>query len=687
MVSPTDITIVEDTSEIDETAMIQEQLDQSVQEFPDAVDNKGGTLGWGVHDLFIRRSILGVRGTFERLRLQRAYYYHEDNSMFRDAIAGLTKRLQSLPYEIKAPDKYGDRWDNFIRYSGFKNWETFLSKLIIPYSIFDTGAFIEIIAPGDPRKAPTGAATGIAILDSRRCYLTGDPMFPVVYISADGVQHLMHRSRVIQFVDMEEQDEDLLGWGDSALARCITPIFREILAAQYMRASLDDMPAPGFVLAKNVTKQQFDNQIAAMKEKRENDQDMLGRLVFFFGADTSQMADLQFMQFQKEFTGFDPEKLSNMNAKYMAAGIGLDIQDFWELSGSGIGTATQSQVLAEKSKGRALGRLIKGIERTMNDVLPVDVEFAFKYRNEEEDLERAQTALAWATALATLGDDLTKDERRIIAANNIDAVKDATTDEQGNILRWDDVDPKTPEQATDVEQIVAGTPVVTPDEEMPDENFDAPIEKDYRRTAKRFRVTFNQVVQFLNDGVISPGGARTKLLNELRVGGQEAYLDGLKRAGRKKPKFDEKGQAALAKWLSRQRPFVSAFVKSVTDGKFTAKQLTQKGLQWTNVSLSDMLYQGMADGDSKKLYMWRVNPSKEHCVTCLRLNGQVHQMGTYKSKGLVPRSASLVCHGDNCGCNLIPHDGPARGSLRPVRFVRRSLSLKKMFEFDPVRLN
>ena len=146
------------------------------------------------------------------------------------------------------------------------------------------------------------------------------------------------------FVDMEDENEDLLGWGDSALSRCITPIFREILMAQYMRASLDDMPAPGFVVAKNLTEQVVMNQLGKMKEKRENDQDMLGRLVFLFGTATEQVPSLEFIQFAKEFTGFDPDKLANMNAKYMAGGIGLDVQDFWELTGIGLGTATQSEI-------------------------------------------------------------------------------------------------------------------------------------------------------------------------------------------------------------------------------------------------------------------------------------------------------------------------------------------------------
>jgi len=338
--------------------------------------------------LFERKALLGVRGTMTRLNAQYAWYHHEDNSMFRSIISGLTKRVQSLPYEIKAPKEDGDTWDTIIRYANFDNWENFISQLVIAYSIFDIGAFVEIIAPGDPLEAPNGAATGVAILDTRRCFPTGDPQYPVIYTSRDGRMHLMHRARVFQFVDMTERDEELPGWGDSALSRCIAAIFREVLMQRYMRTSLDDMPAPGFAIAKNLTEQQVMRQIDGMRERRNNDDDMLGRLVFLYGADTSQIPNIEFQQFQREFTGFDPEKLSSMNAKYMAAGVGVDLQDFWELSGRGIGTATQSEILNEKSKGRALGRLIKGIERLINDVVPDDVEFSFKYRNEEDRRRR-----------------------------------------------------------------------------------------------------------------------------------------------------------------------------------------------------------------------------------------------------------------------------------------------------------
>jgi len=664
--------MTEDISEISENLLIKQQLDETVQKFPDAVSGNGyyNSLGFGSSNLFERKSLLGIRGSFQRLRSQYAWYHHEDNSMFRGIISGLTKRLQSLPYEIKSPEEDNSKWDDLIRFANFDNWENFISQFIINYSIYDTGAFVEIIAPGNPQKEPTGAATGIAVLDSRRCYPTGDPMYPVIYMSADGKQHIMHRSRIVQFLDMTERNEDLPGWGDSALSRCITPVFREILMAQYMRASLDDMPAPGFAIARNLTEQQVIQQMSKMNDRQDNDQDMLGRLVFFFGTNTDIEVSIDFVQFQKEFSGFDPDKLAAMNAKYMASGVGVDLQDFWELSGKGIGTATQSQVLAEKSKGRALGRLIKGIERMINDVFPDDVEFLFKYRNEEEDLERAQTAQAWATAIQMLEPYTTKDEQRIIATNQIPALKDAVTDDNGNIIRWEDTDPQSIEQAT--EQTLL--PATQATEQAPDDNMVVGVEKDYRITASNFKRAFADVIQFIKSGAFSPAMASITLLEQLKRDGEAAYLDGLKRAGIKKPELGESGQTALSQWLSKQQPLVRSFVMDVGSGKYTDKELSNKGLQWSNGSLSDMLYKGMVDAAPRKLWRWVINPLKEHCVTCLRLNGQVHTMKAYADRGLLPNSVRLVCHGDFCGCKLVPDDGPARGRLASVRYVRRAFS-------------
>jgi hypothetical protein len=468
------------------------------------------------------------------------------------------------------------------------------------------------------------------------------------------------------------------------------------------------------------------------------------------------------------------------------------------LSGQGIGTATQSQILAEKSKGRAFGRLIKGIERMINDIFPDDTEFKFKYRNEEEDLERAQTAQAWATVAQMVETSTTADERRILLTNQIEALKDATLDDKGNIIRLDDADPKTPGQlivngefvpmaaptngeqpstapvvsdnsaaelnkiiidqmnsamvdvytaarmlgqnpaeelrgmywvgnqlvpkdqlqniwkygtliapsTTNADLIVESEPealgleetapppasdtpapalasAVQPEqtgtdteEETPNENFVSGEEKDYRQTSARFKSTFNLATRMLKNERINARAANVMIMGELRSEGTEAYLDGVKRTGVRKPVFDERGQNALADWLSKQRPFVSGYVSDVISGKYSDKQLENKGLQWVNGSLSDMLYKGMGV-NPKIMWKWVTNFAKENCITCLRLHGQVHQFKTYASRGLLPKSIRLVCHGDNCGCRLQkanPGD-KATGKIGAVRFVRRALFL------------
>jgi hypothetical protein len=108
---------------------------------------------------------------------------------------------------------------------------------------------------------------------------------------------------------MEEKSEHLPGWGQSALTRCISPINREVLLAQYEQASLDDMPAPGFAMFKNVNEQKLIAAVAKMKESRDRDDDVFGRLVMLYGLAADQPSEIVITQFQKEFGGFDPEKI------------------------------------------------------------------------------------------------------------------------------------------------------------------------------------------------------------------------------------------------------------------------------------------------------------------------------------------------------------------------------------------
>lgn len=67
---------------------------------------------------------------------------------------------------------------------------------------------------------------------------------------------------------------------------------------------------------------------------------------------------------------------------------------------------------------------------------------------------------------------------------------------------------------------------------------------------------------------------------------------------------------------------------------------------------------------------WQLDPSKENCPTCLKLNGKVKRASTWRRKNILPRrppNASLECGGWECGCSLFPTDKPlSRGPLPNV---------------------
>jgi hypothetical protein len=254
-------------------------------------------------------------------------------------------------------------------------------------------------------------------------------------------------------------------------------------------------------------------------------------------------------------------------------------------------------------------------------------------------------------------------------ANQVPAVADAITDKNGTVIRWDDADPKTEEQADDVDEILPASTEAQPVEEAPDANLATPEEKDYRRTRRNFIDTFNLAVKFLQQGDIGVGNAVVLIMDELQQGGREAMLDGMKRAGRRRPSINDAMERELASWLARQRPLVRRFIGDVQNGKFSDKEITRKGLIWANSSLEEMLYRGMIAGKPKKLWKWRINASKENCRTCLGMNGQVHLMQSYIRSGLVPKASILKCGGFECGCRLsaVPPGTKARGRLSAVK--------------------
>lgn len=412
---------------------------QTVQDLQDATRNNGLST-WG----FVTNNgpLLAPWGTRERERQLRLYYRYEYGTLLQGAFMGLIKKVKSTPWTIEGGRNLANQFQRIFRNAQFGyGWGDFLSRVLLDYLRFDGGAYIELIAPGDPLKPPTSAITGMAHLDSYNCYPTGDPEFPVLYWSRFGKLHLMHRTRIAHLVDMPDGDQFNPGYGLCALSRAIAVVEREMLMSRYISSNLDDKPSPGVVIAHNFDKGQRDAAFAALRQEQNRDaQPQWGNVVWLYGMNPTIKPELENFTFMRPPEKFDWQTYVNIDVDMLALAIGVDRQDLWPLSTRAMGSGAQSEILAEKAKGKAFGDILITLERLLNDVLPESLEFSFKTSDPTQQAQDAQTALVWANFIVNAGAHLSNDEGRRLLAQNVNAVLDVVTDESGNIVDLPDVD-------------------------------------------------------------------------------------------------------------------------------------------------------------------------------------------------------------------------------------------------------
>jgi hypothetical protein len=645
------------------TKLVQVDRDQSVQALPDVKRGRyaGNLLTFGDT---VRGPLLPPRGTRDRERKLKTYYWNDYNTAFRAAIAGLSKRVMSTPWEISGPEDYTEYFQHILMNADFgRGWESFVGKVLLDYSRYDAGAYIELIGMGDPLEALNGPVTGLSVLDSLRCWPTGDPLYPVIYYDIYGKMHTLHHTRVVRFVDMPDPSEYDRGYGECALSRCISPVMREILMNRYIELKLDDNPAPGMLVFKNLSDQLLRDAVAKMEQERNTDMGgTFGKTVLLFGLQTDTMPEVQSFAYTEPPEKFDFDTYKTLNMKEIALGIGLDIQDLWELTGQGIGTGTQSEILHQKSKGKALGRILKGFERVINLTLPVAVEFEFQYRDPDEDQQEATKTQTWAATVQILASDLTANERRQLMANQSEAIRDVITDQSGVLIRLDDADPKTPAQLTPA--VAPERAAGEPSEAGTDDALVGDTEtKAFRDTQAEFRQTLTNIIMQAQEGVFSTFGVEMAIRGQLQQAGRQTYLDGLREGGVENPVIDDEATVAIAQWRAQQNGYIRSFVSKLFEKDVTPQQAASRSELWVNKSLSPLYHVALGKAAPQQLWMWTVDPIKEHCMTCLRMNGQIHPMKAYLDSGYLPQSEILDCGGWRCGCKLYKTDGPSRGRI------------------------
>lgn len=358
------------------------------------------------------------------------------NDILQGAISSMIKKFKAMNWVLEGPERLVRPYQQILAQAEFgKGWGNALGKSLERYWTTDKGGFWELMGEGDITGPITGPIQGVAYLDGRYCQLTGDPEYPVIFNNAKTKKaHALHTTRVIHFVDQPSPIVEMNDIGFCAVSRVVSASSVLLRLSKYKNEKLSDLPEAGMMIMSNINRQQFDD----IRAEYELDRQRMGQqywrgIMTLFGLDPSQPADAKFIDFSKLPDAFDESRWIEIYINIVSLAFGVDSREFWPVSTGQFGNVMETNIQHLKAKGKAIGELISYIEREINwKILPKAVNFRFDFKDDEEDLSRAQINRAkiesimhmwrvpekYATEMG-IRPPVTRDEIRQMLADNV----------------------------------------------------------------------------------------------------------------------------------------------------------------------------------------------------------------------------------------------------------------------------
>lgn len=287
-----------------------------------------------------------------------------------------------------------------------RGWVPFISMHLRDYLLTDNGAFVEIIRSSG---AAGSRILGIAHLDSARCTRTGDPDVPVLYRDRRGnAWHELRWWQVMSFADMPDPSETMNGVGLCAASRAFLTISKLAAIEQYVYEKVSGDGATEMAFIEGLGPTQLESAIltADGEQKRKGAVYYKGKIVIPVMATpgSGNSLNISNLQLKNVPDGFDAKQERDNAYVIYANALGIPVQDIQPLSGQGLGTGTQTVILAEDAEGQGLAAWRSDWIHKQNDyILPESTTFSWANKNDTRDQKaQAEVNMTKAQVIATL---------------------------------------------------------------------------------------------------------------------------------------------------------------------------------------------------------------------------------------------------------------------------------------------
>lgn len=602
-------------------------------------------------------------------------------SMLASAIYSMKTRVGTLNYALNGPPRAKKFAQDLLNNPGLgDNLSTLVQKVSGDLDSSDNGAFIELWRAGNPMSdAKDRPVLGFAHLDSRQCWRSFDPEFPVWYTNPiTGAIRKLHRSRVIFTADNPQSVELARGIGFCATSRALrmTRVFRN------MQIFLDEKVSGRFTRAIGAVNGITAHQLRRALTQSEEEADSKGYLVyrdipFVINPSGEPGSDIKIVlqDLASIPDGFVFRDDADLYAYILAFCFGVDAREFWPATQSGA-TKADATVQNMKARGRGIGNRIQTLESLLRKCIPETVEFEYDFTDDEQDQMQAEINKTRVTYLDMLVKNGTINTQQSLAVVMAEGIIDARLLEslpQQPVTS--DTNPDTPQPEPDAN---------TQDSAQPQDanatgqmalnrvgeftTFVREASPTRFKSSSSYRSALRANVKSLWTGSWSVIDFYNATANTVTQGFDQAWEEGAAKVGIKADERTDEETARLALEINLE---VSHILKFGTDIANNNKEnggsldmFYNRVDLWVN-SYERILNLAEVMAASDKKLKWKQGPTEQGCIDCTLMDGRVYRGSIWQKYGWEVRSKVLSCGGWKCQCEFVVTDEPVTKGIPP----------------------
>jgi hypothetical protein len=336
-------------------------------------------------------------GTAIRARDQQLKNFWKGEVFLASAITSISMTRASLAWELTGPPQSVNQVQQIFKKSDFgRGWQSLIAKVSLDLLQADNGAFIEIVRtkPRNGRKPESAPIVALNHLPSSMCVQSGNPETPVIYQDTNGELHELKWYQVIPLVEIPIPNEDNKNVQFCFVSRVLEMAETIRAVTNYQKEKVTGRFGAAIHVISGV-KQHDIEVIERQAQQKATNQGLLNYMspIILSTIDPSSQVTKQTIELAAFPDGFNYNELLTWYITLLALASGSDYMDFAPLPGKGLGTAAQSDSLAQKSRVKGILLFMKIIENAldMSKVLPPNV--SFRYSNADATAESQQAEI------------------------------------------------------------------------------------------------------------------------------------------------------------------------------------------------------------------------------------------------------------------------------------------------------